>query len=116
VIRHSRLTALGILLCLLAALFSLEAKIAWFSPAGSARAQISYDKARPAEPPKALPQRLVSPAALARDFAGTATRLVAVLLADVTAAMVVKQGPARPPVSASPGFSPSLFYRPPPVL
>jgi hypothetical protein len=115
VIRHSRLTALGIMLCLLAALFALEAKIAWFSPAGSTSAQISSDKARPAEPPKALPLRFVSPAPLAHDFAGTATLFAVTLLASVIAAMVVRQIPPRPQVAASPGFSPSLFFRPPPV-
>ena len=114
-IRHSRLTALGIMLCLLAALFALEAKIAWFSPAGSTSAQISSDKARPAEPPKALPLRFVSPAPLAHDFAGTATLFAVTLLASVIAAMVVRQIPPRPQVAASPGFSPSLFFRPPPV-
>jgi hypothetical protein len=116
VIRHSRLTALGIMLCLLAALFALEAKIAWFSPAGSATAQVSYDKARPAEPPKALPLRFVSPASLAHDFAGTATLFVPVLLMAVTAAIRVRRVPPRWQVSASPDFSPSLFFRPPPAL
>lgn len=115
-IRHSRLTALGMILCLLAALFALEAKIAWFSPAGSASAQISYAKARPAEPPKALPQRFVSPAPQAHDFAGTATLLAATLLISFGAAIAVRLVPARPPVAASPGFSPSQFFRPPPAL
>ena len=114
-IRHSRLTALGILLCLLAALFAVEAKIAWFSPAGSSSAQISYAKARPAEPPRALPERFTSPVALPLDFAGTATLVAAAMLLAVASTAVVRLAPVRPQVSASPGFSPSLFFRPPPV-
>ena len=115
-IRHSRLTALGILLCLLAALFAVEAKIAWFSPARSSTAQISYDKARPAEPPKALPERFTSPSPLPHDFAQPATLVAAALLLAITATSVVRLAPVRPQVSASPGFSASLFFRPPPVL
>ncbi len=111
-VRHSRLTALGIMLCLLAALFAVEAKIAWFSPAGSATAQISYAKARPAESPKALSQRLTSPGL---DFVGTATVLAAALLPAMTT-MVVRRTPEHLQTGVSPGFRSSLFYRPPPVL
>ena len=115
-IRHSRLTALGILLCLLAALFSLEAKIAWFNPAGSASAQISYDKASPAEPLKAFPQGFTAPAPPAHDVAGTTALIAAALFLTVTAVFAVTPAPTRPPLSISPGFSSSLFYRPPPAL
>lgn len=111
-IRHSRLTALGIMLCLLAALFAVEAKIAWFSPAGSSTAQISYAKARPAEPPKALPQRFTSPA---YDFTATATLVAAALLPAPTT-VVVGRTPDHLQTGVSPGFRSSLFYRPPPVL
>jgi hypothetical protein len=115
-IRHSRLTALGIMLCLLAALFAVEAKIAWFSPAGSALAQISSAKARPAEPPKILPDRFASPTPPAYDFSGSAelVALALVLLAATMFAARVTQ--PRPQVCASPGFSASLFFRPPPAL
>jgi hypothetical protein len=115
-IRHSRLTALGIVLCLLVALFAVEAKIAWFSPAGSASAQISFAKARPAETPKMLSQGFVSPATPAHDFAGTAMLLaIAWLLASTTVGFrrIVA---ARPKVCVSPGFTASLFFRPPPAL
>jgi hypothetical protein len=114
-IRHSRLTALGIMLCLLAALFAVEAKIAWFSPAGSASAQISFAKARPAEPPKTLPQRLVSPAP-AYDFAGAATLVVLALLLVTTTWFVAAMVPTEPQVSASFNYCASLFFRPPPAL
>jgi hypothetical protein len=116
-IRHSRLTALGIMLCLLVALFAVEAKIAWFSPAGSASAQISFAKARPAETPRMPSQRFVSPAPPAHDFAGTAILLaVAWLLLAAATAGFYPVVPARQQVCLSPGFTTSLFIRPPPAL
>ena len=114
-IRHSRLTALGIMLCLLAALFAVEAKIAWFSPAGSASAQISFAKARPAEPPKTLPQRIVS-LTPADNFAGAATFVVLALLLVTTHPFVSVVVPTEPQVSGSSNYCPSLFFRPPPAL
>jgi hypothetical protein len=115
-IRHSRLTALGIMLCLLVALFAVEAKIAWFSPAGSASAQISFAKARPAETPKMLSQGFVSPATPAHDFAGIAMLFaIAWLLASATIG-IRRVVAARPQVCVSPGFTASLFFRPPPAL
>lgn len=116
-IRHSRLTALGIMLCLLAALFAVEAKIAWFSPAGSASAQISFAKARPAEVPKVLSQGFESPVPPAHDFSRTAMLLAfAWLLLASASAGFYRVVPARPQVCASPGFTASLFFRPPPAL
>ena len=116
-IRHSRLTALGVMLCLLVALFAVEAKIAWFSPAGSANAQISFAKARPAEPPRMLSQGFVSPASPAHDFAGSAMLLaVACLLLASATLGFYRVVPARPQVCVSPGFTASLFFRPPPAL
>jgi hypothetical protein len=104
------------MLCLLVALFAVEAKIAWFSPAGSATAQISFAKARPAEPPRMLSQGFVSPATPAHDFAGTAMLLaIAWLLASATIGFR-RIVPTRPQVCVSPGFTASLFFRPPPSL
>jgi hypothetical protein len=115
-IRHSRLTALGIMLCLLVALFAIEAKIAWFSPAGSATAQISFAKARPADPPRMLSQGFVSPATPAHDFAGTAMLLAIAWLLASAAIGFRRVVPTRPQVCVSPGFTASLFFRPPPSL
>src|ERR1700693_272133 len=47
-----QLTVLGMLLCLLAALFAIEAKVAWFGPYGSPTAQISSAKLQPPDAPK----------------------------------------------------------------
>jgi hypothetical protein len=114
-IRHSRLTALGILLCVLAALFAVEAKIGWFSPAGSANAQISYAKARPAEPPKAPASRLAPSPSIADPFAQTALLVAAVLSLAALAMQATLLFPRAPRLSASQGLSVSLFFRPPPA-
>jgi hypothetical protein len=113
-IRHSRLTALGIVLCLLAALFSVEAKIAWFSPTGATRAEIRYDKATPAEPTKALAHRFAAPAPGTQDFAGTTTLILAALLTLMAGFSVAGLVPVRPQIYVSTAFSPALYFRPPP--
>ena len=115
-IRHSRLTALGMMLCLLAALFALEAKMAWFSPAGSAGAQISYAKARPAEPAKPLAQQSASLAPPTHDFDRTAILIAQILLIAAASTLVIRRVPARPLIAESPGFSSALLVRPPPSL
>jgi hypothetical protein len=114
-IRHSRLMALGIMLCALATLFAVEAKIAWFSPARSASAQISFDKARPADPPKVLPTRFWVPAAPAYDLAGMMALASAVLHLTATAKGMARPAAFNSRISAFPGFSAALFFRPPPV-
>jgi hypothetical protein len=115
-IRHSRLTALGMTLCLLAALFAVEAKIAWFSPAGSAGAQISSAKARPAEPPKALPQHFASLAPPAGSFIAITTLLAVVRIMTPNAAAGVRVARIRPVVFRPDIFPAALFFRPPPSL
>lgn len=103
------------MLCLLAALFAMEAKIAWFSPAGSPTAQISYAKARPAEHPKMLEQLLAAPELPAHEFSAAVPLLaLALALVTVTSALAAGLliGPAK--VSSAPAFSASLYFRPPP--
>jgi hypothetical protein len=104
------------MLCLLAALFALEAKIAWFSPAGSADAQISYAKARPAEPPKILPQDFASPAPPADSFIAIATLLAVAHLMAPNAVARVNVVRIRPVVFRPDIFPAALFFRPPPSL
>lgn len=114
--RHSRLTALGVVLCLLVTLFALEAKIAWFSPAGSAGAQISAAKARPAEQPKSLPVRLTWHDGHAHDFSVIPTLLASFLLLFVTAIVVDASAPNQIQATISSGFDPTRFFRPPPSI
>ena len=111
-LRRSRVMALGIVLCLLAAVFAFEAKVAWYSPAGSPSAQISALKLQPADNHK-----------LANGISGTAERnLAQVPLPQIFAAVVatVAAIPFRRPfrdafrAQVSPGFTPPMFRRPPP--
>ncbi|KAA6455711.1 hypothetical protein DYQ86_27225 [Acidobacteria bacterium AB60] len=105
-------TVLGVLLCLLAAAFAFEAKMAWFGPAGSPAAQISASKLQPADAPKLTPPSH-GPIFLTALIPELAAFLVLVAMGR-TATRIAQ--PERPPlVPASPGFSPSLFFRPPPV-
>jgi hypothetical protein len=110
---HLRLTALGIVLCVLAAVFAFEAKWAWFSPAGSPSAQISAAKPQPADAPRQIAQALASPV-LVHYIPAQAPLLLA--LAVLVAATVPFRGSVRDglKVSASSSFSPPLFLRPPP--
>ena len=106
-----QLTVLGILLCLLAALFAVEAKLAWFGPEGSPTAQISSAKLQPADAPKALAQSHVPsiPFALFRQFAAI------LVLLSITCPLVLIATPVRASIDpGSPGFFSSLFFRPPP--
>lgn len=114
--RHLRLTTVGIVLCLLAALFAVEAKIAWFSPAGSGCAQMSAAKARPAEQPKLLPVRLTWPDAAPQDFAFYPAIFINLFLLCALAAVVLAGRPEAPAADASPAFAAALFFRPPPSL
>lgn len=105
------MAALGTVMCLLAALFAVEAKVAWYSPAGSARAQISYAKLRAAEPAKLMvhgqsqtvPGHLPVVSVLAA---------CALLCAAVTGLHDSAPRPLK--LSKSPAFSASHFFRPPP--
>ena len=109
-IRHSRLTALGIVLCVLAALFAVEAKIAWFSPAGSATAQISYDKAQPVEPARLLPAVLQA----SSDPAEMTVPVVSALLLPIAILGVAFLVSVNARLSPAPPFF-ALFFRPPPA-
>jgi len=114
-IRRSRLAILGIVLCLLAALFAVEAKIAWYSPAGSASALISSTKLQAADAPKLI-LHASSVLAPALHFIENAAVLSLALFWLALMSRAAQTAPARLQVSASPSFSPPLFFRPPPVL
>ena len=115
-IRHSRLTAFGIALCLLAALFAVEAKMAWYIPAGSANAQISSGKLQLADGSKIFAHAAVAQAPPTPDFHENAAVVTLALLCLAAMSVVARTVPSRPQVSAAPGFSVSLFFRPPPTI
>ena len=108
-----RLRFFAVVLCLLAAVFAIEAKVAWFSPAGTPPAQISAAKLQLADAPEHIAQVLAAP--VDPHFAPAQVLLLVVLTALVAAALLTSRVIDRPiKFSDSPGFSPSLFLRPPP--
>ena len=109
---RKRLMLPGILLCLLAAVFALEAKIAWFSPSGSSTACISSAKLQAAEAPQ-LVSKAISRTAPAVHVPEIFAALALIVFAVPDAACISKVSQAPP--SALPGCFPSLFFRPPPV-
>ncbi len=112
-IHRWRLTAIGAVLCLLAAVFSFEAKIAWYGTT-AADAHISAAKLQPSEAPNLVAQVLASPAHPLQPASQFAWLAVFALLAAPLA-------PLRSSVSelaraaTSPGFFPIRFSRPPPT-
>jgi hypothetical protein len=112
-----RFTGLGVVLCLLAALFSFEAKIAWYSPA-PAQAAISAAKLQPAKAPhfvyRALGAHAISsPAHLVHLNSQLAWLAVFTLLA-ATLAPPRRTDSDLTQTSTYLGFSPFRFSRPPP--
>lgn len=104
---------LGMALCLLAALFAIEAKIAWFAPAGSPMVQVSAAKLQPADAARILAQALSAPSAPAlRDV----VEIQVVTLLSVTVSLIPVQVSNAAELFAKPVSSPFLFFRPPPAL
>jgi hypothetical protein len=100
-------------MCLLAALFAVEAKVAWFGPDGSPSAQISSSKLQLSDDPK-VAAPIDSP-----SFPAARLSEIAVILAF---ALDRRQLSALPrqrwscTIPGFPSFFPSLFFRPPPTI
>ena len=103
------------MLCLLAALFAFEAKLAVYnSPTSTSCAQISATKLQPADAPKLVAQVLSAPSVLHHFPAEPMFVLAVALLAALVLPWFggsVRDG-LKLQVSSS--FSPHLFRRPPP--
>jgi hypothetical protein len=117
-IHRWRLIAFGAVLCLLATIFSFEAKIAWYSPI-PAETEISAAKLQPADAPhlvfRALEaQALASPAFFPYLHSQLACLAVFALLA-ATLAPLRRTDSDLTEASTSPGSSPFRFSRPPPT-
>lgn len=100
----------GLVLCLLAALFAIEAKLAWYAPDGNPTAQISAAKLQAADAP-----RLVAQALSASQFP---LELFAVILPLVLVPLMGERArDSHLPAPQFPfqGFSAHHFFRPPPV-
>jgi hypothetical protein len=106
-------TALGIALCLLAAVFAIEAKVAWFSPAGSPSAQISASKLQTADTTRESGHAVVG----AHPINPAEIPLPRIVAAAVATAADI---PFRQPLcdvfiaKVFPDFHAPLFRRPPP--
>jgi hypothetical protein len=112
-----RRNTLALCLCLLAVLFALEAKTAWYVPANTPGSDIRSQKALPADLP-VLVSHGVS------KLPPVTFRLALIFVASV-AVIAWTNAHFLPgaevdfnhiPVSAAPCFFPGLFFRPPPAL
>jgi hypothetical protein len=111
-LRRSRVTVLGIALCLLAAVFAIEAKVAWFSPAGSPSAQISSSKLQAADASRHSARAIGS-----QQLHSAETPLPRAFAAAVAPVAAIPIGrPVRDVFIAriSPDFTVPMFRRPPP--
>ena len=114
---HLRRSALAMGLCLLAFLFALEAKFAWYGPSNGPLTSIQSAKARPADLPE-----LVSHGASTHFDAPLQFALVH--LSEFVTPVLVKAASfcrldlasKRRSLSATTYFSPGLFFRPPPAF
>ena len=103
----------GILLCLLAAVFAVEAKLAWYSPDAAARVEISAAKLRADEAPKLTAEVAVSPAPLP-DLPPQVELFIACATLLLLAGFRVTSAAEAGPLPAASGSFPPLFLRPPP--
>ena len=112
--RHWRLSVVGLVLCLLAAVFAFEAKIAWFSPPGTPPAQISATKLQPADAPRLIAQALATPMSQHLPADPPLLLAVAPLLALRSPFAFRESAADSIKAYASSSFSPPMFRRPPP--
>lgn len=110
--RRNWLAAFGILFCMLAAVFAVEAKLGWYSPDTTARVELSASKLSGDDAPKLI-GNLVSTPAPAPGLVPQAVLFVAAVLA---AAIVFVGEPSAAPrqACASSSVFPPQFLRPPP--
>jgi hypothetical protein len=114
---HTRRNILTLGLCLLAVLFALEAKTAWYGPINGPSGEIQSQKALPADLPAVVSHgvstlpRVTFPLALI-FLASVAT----IAWTDANFLPGVDVDFNHIPVSAAHYFFPALFFRPPPAL
>jgi hypothetical protein len=113
----TRRTTLALVLCLLAVLFAVEAKTAWYGPTTVPGGDIQSQKARPADLPAVVPHGVSDSPwitfALALIFLASAGAIASLIAGAFPGA---KADSRNIPVSAAHYFSPGLFFRPPPAL
>lgn|GEM_PF-6035124 len=110
--QRRQLTVLGLALCLLAALFAIEAKLTWYQFGGNAPTHISSSKLQTADAPRRVAQAIASWKPLVH-LPEVATILALVLMiAALRFAPPAQPEPVRFVIAQ---FSPHLFFRPPPT-
>jgi hypothetical protein len=102
-------------LCLLAVVFAIEAKTAWYGTAAGPVSAVRFDKALPADLPQVVSHGIPTPDPIhpAIPFLVFA---VFVLSANSSFRMTRKATRGTGAPAAAPCFSPHLFFRPPPAL
>lgn len=106
-------TASGLVLCLLAALFAVEAKMAWYCPDGTPAVQISAAKLQPATAPRIVAHALAA-TRTAPHFPGVEIAVLPGLMPVVTS-RAWRPASARPAAPVPSRFFFYLFFRPPPA-
>ena len=109
------MTVLGLVLCILAALFSIEAKVAWYVPSSNPATQISASKLQQADAPRLVAHALSSSENPVPHFPQIAKVIAFVGMIEVPGlewrATDIHLESLRPA-----HLSPYLFFRPPPSL
>jgi hypothetical protein len=102
-------------LCMLAVVFAIEAKTAWYGPATAPGSAVQFAKALPADLPQVVSHGIPTPDPFhpAIPFLVIATFLLSVGPENRMMRKALRG--ARTPQMAS-FFIPQLFFRPPPIL
>lgn len=110
-------TLLAISLCVLAMVFALEAKTAWYSPDAGLDTGISSTKALPIDSPKVVRHGIPAPDPVHPQIAFA---IIAIMIAawSVRPQLSLGRIPSRTgsQVCCSAFLSPQAFLRPPPIL
>jgi hypothetical protein len=112
-IRHRQLAGFGLVLCVLAALFALEAKLAWYGPAHSPSAQISSSKLQPTDAPRLVANAIAASDTVAAHFPAVLP-ILALSIVLVATCVLPRSTGARQAGPFSFAFTPHVFFRPPP--
>jgi hypothetical protein len=109
-------TALTFGLCLLAFVFAVEAKTAWYGPAAGPGSAVRAAKALPADMPRVIGHGIPVPDPIHPQipFALVASLAVLRSAADKPHCDEARRDDLQPSHAAC--FSPQQFFRPPPVL
>lgn len=109
-------TALALGLCLLAFGFAMEAKLACYGPDGGSGRDIVAAKALPADQPEVVSRGFDAPNPVhSQGLLVFLAALTAASLWKANALLVRSNVYSRLSVISTAYFSPSLFFRPPPV-